>query len=223
MKPWQEADCAAAPGGGELVLWRRGHEYVIRVDGQDLMGSASHGSEEQLAVRGCRPLAGAADARVLVGGLGMGFTLRAALDSLAADARVDVAEFSDAVVRWNRGMLAGLAGAPLADPRVRVFEEDVARVLGRASAQYDAVLLDVDNGPSALTSSANARLYRAQGLQLIHRALRPGGTLAVWSASDAPRFTARLGENGFRAQVERLRARGHRGGYHFVWLATRAA
>ena len=207
------------PGGGDLVLLRRGGEYVIRVDGHDLMGSSSHSSEERLAEHGCRHIEGLAEARVLVGGLGMGYTLRAALDRLAPGAQVDVAEFSDAVVRWNRGPLAGLARSPLEDPRVQVFEEDVARVLERARGCYDAILLDVDNGPTALTASANARLYLAQGLRLLRRALQPGGVLAIWSASEAPRFTTRLSDAGFDCRVERLRARGHRGGWHFLWLA----
>lgn len=219
MIPWELLDEAVAPGGLPLVLLRRGDEYVIRVGGQDLMGSRVSSSEAQLAEHGCGHLARRQDARVLVGGLGMGFTLRGALDLLAPDARIDVAEFSDAVVRWNRGPLAHLAGAPLDDPRVTVFEEDVALVLARAEGNYDTVLLDVDNGPTALTSPTNARLYAPDGLRLARRALRPGGVLAVWSASASPHFTTRLGRAGFDCRVERVPAHGRKGGWHFLWLA----
>lgn len=224
MLPWETLDRTTVPGGSELTLHRRGDEYVIRVDGRDLMGSRQHGSERSLAELGCAGLSERAPS-VLIGGLGMGFTLRAALDAVPSSARVEVAELVPAVVAWNRGVLAPLAGAPLADPRVRVVEGDVATLIGRNRASYDAILLDVDNGPDALTSPSNARLYGAAGLSRAYTALRPGGALGVWSVADDPRFTARLTRARFQVRLERPLARhnsGKRGGKrHVVWLAVK--
>jgi len=221
MKPWIELDRATAPGGSVLVLCQRGRELVIRVDGFELMGSRASASEVQLAVLGCAGLRDVPRARILIGGLGMGFTLRAALRCLAEDARVDVAELVPAVVRWNRGVLGPLAGAPLEDPRTHVVEEDVATVLKRAEGEYHAVLLDVDNGPSALTAPENARLYDAAGLTRARRALLSGGVLAVWSTGDDAKFTARLGAAGFRVRVERPTATFSGGRRHVVWVARK--
>jgi spermidine synthase len=220
MKPWTELDRSKIPGGGELVLCQRGGDFVIRVDGQELMSNRSHASEDKLAALGCAALRGKPGARVLIGGLGMGFTVRAALRVLAEDAHVDVAELVPAVVRWNRGPLAALAFAPLADPRVHVIERDVAEILKEASAAYDAVLLDVDNGPSALTAPGNARLYDTAGLERTARALRPGGVLAVWSTSDDPKFTARLTRAGFTARTERTFASVGGARRHVLWVAA---
>jgi spermidine synthase len=222
MKPWIELDRAPAPGGGVLTLCQRDREYTIRVDGRELMGSRAHDSEERLAVAGCAGLAGVAGARVLVGGLGLGYTLRTALDGLAADARVDVAEFVPAVVLWNRGPLAHLAGAPLEDPRSRVIEDDVTTIMAGSPGAYDAILMDVDNGPSSLTVPANARLYDRAGLARAARALRPGGTFAVWSAGLDAGFTARLARAGFQTSIEHAPARGSSGRRHVLWLARRA-
>jgi spermidine synthase len=219
MKPWTELDRSKIPGGGELVLCRRGGDFAIRVDGQELMGNRSHASEDKLAALGCDAQRGVPGARVLIGGLGMGFTVRAALRVLHDEARVDVAELVPAVVRWNRGPLAPLAGSPLEDPRVRVLERDVADVLKESTALYDAVLLDVDNGPAALTAPANVRLYDAAGLARTARALRPGGVLAVWSTSDDPKFTARLTRAGFTARTERAFASVGGTKRHVLWIA----
>jgi spermidine synthase len=221
MLPWQKLDVAREPGGAELVLWRRGDEFVIRVDRQDLMGSTRSHSEQVLAERGCAGLKQVRGARVLVGGLGMGFTLRAALDALGRDAQVDVAELVPAVVAWNRGPLAHLAERPLEDARVRVIEDDIVRVLSEAQGAYDAILLDVDNGPEALTSASNHRLYGRAGIERAFRALRPRGVLAVWSVKDDAKFTARLKAGGFKPRTERVTA--HRGGgsRHTLWLAER--
>jgi spermidine synthase len=197
--PWEIVDRARAPDGVELVLARRDREWVVRAGGRVLMSSRAHASEEALArlalARAPRPR------EVLVGGLGLGFTLRAALDLLPADARVVVAELVPAVVAWNRGPVAELAGRPLDDRRVRVEAADVAVVAARSAGRLDALLLDVDNGPSALAHAANDRLYGAAGLAALRDALRPGGVLAVWSAGADPRFVARLGRAGFRAEA----------------------
>jgi spermidine synthase len=225
MKRLVEVERCPVPGGGggELILYRRGDDFVVHVDGHELMGSRAHASEEQLAALGCAGLRGVPGARVLIGGIGMGYTVRAALRALTDDARVDVAELVPAVVAWNRGVLAHLAGAPLTDPRVHVIEKDVAHVLKAAEASYDAILLDVDNGPSALTSPLNARLYDAAGLTRATRALRPAGVLAVWSTSDDPAFTERLARAGFTTRLERPSARVGGGGRHVVWVARRPA
>ena len=222
MIPWQELDRAPVPGGGELTLLRRGDEFSIRAGNQELMNSRMHGSEEALAERGCAGLERLRDACVLVGGLGMGFTVRACLDRLGPGARVEVAELIPAVVRWNRGPLAHLAGRPLDDARVHVFEEDVGEVIRAAREVYEAILMDVDNGPAALTSEANARLYGAAGLAEASRALAPGGTYALWSPADDRRFTERLRRAGFAVTAERVPARPGGGGRHVLWLARRA-
>jgi spermidine synthase len=223
MKRLVEIDRSLVPGGKEMVLYRRKDDFVVLVDGQELMGSRAHASEEQLAVLACTGLRAAVGARVLIGGLGMGYTVRAALRCVGDDAGVDVAELVPAVVRWNRGVLAPLAGAPLSDPRVHVIEQDVAQVLKESETRYDAILLDVDNGPAALTSPLNARLYDAAGLARAMRALRPGGVFAVWSASDHPGFTERLARAGFAIRIERPSARLGGGGRHVVWLAQKQA
>jgi spermidine synthase len=220
--PWQELERAPVPGGGDLALWRRGDEFSIRAGTQELMNSRMHGSEEALAARGCAGLERVPGARVLVGGLGMGFTLRACLDHLGPDARVDVAELVPAVVRWNRGPLAPLAARPLDDPRVQLHEGDVGALIRGARAAFSAILLDVDNGPAALASGSNARLYGPGGLADAARALAPGGVYALWSPEDDRRFTERLRRAGFTVRTERVPARPGGGGRHVLWLATRA-
>lgn len=221
MIPWELLDRAPVPGdGGELTLHRRGAEYSIRADGEELMNSRLHGSEEELAEHACDRIAGRRGARVLVGGLGMGFTAAAALACLGPEARVTVAELVPAVVAWNRGPLAHLAGFPLGDPRVAVHQGDVGRLLRGARAAYDAVLLDVDNGPEGFTRPGNDRIYSPRGLAAARSALRPGGVLAVWSASPDRAFSQRLLRARFRVEEVTVSARrGGKGPRHTLWLA----
>jgi spermidine synthase len=220
--PAHTIDRALTSDGGELTLSQNGDRYALRIDGQELMNSASHRSEERLAVHGCAGLAGKPGVRVLVGGLGMGFTARAALDALAADAEVVVVESVAAVVRWNRAVLGHLAGEPLADPRLSIIEADVFDTIAGAASRYDAILLDVDNGPSALTVFTNRRLYSVAGLQSALRALRPGGVLAVWSTFQDATFTARLRAVGFDITVKRVLAGDGSRRRHILWLARRS-
>jgi spermidine synthase len=191
---------------------RRDGEYVIFANGKSLMSSRMHGSEEALATFACRRARALAAPHVLVGGLGMGFTLRATLDVLPAGATVVVAELLPAVVEWNRGALGALAGAPLKDARVRVEVSDVAATLGSSPGRFDAVLLDVDNGPAAFTATLNTRLYDDRGLAAARMALKDGGVLAVWSAWEDRRFEQRLRYGGFTVQIERVRGRLKKGG-----------
>ncbi len=221
MIPWEQLDRAEAPGGVVITLVRHGTDYVIRFDGQELMSSRMHASEDALGARGCDGLKARRGARVLVGGMGLGYTARAALDALGRDARLDIAEIVPAVVRWNRTELSHLAGHPLRDPRVTVLEDDVRDVIAAAHARYDAILLDVDNGPDAFVVGSNEGLYTEAGLRHAARALREGGTYGVWSVADDPRFTSRLRAAGFEVRTEHVRARGARGRFHQLWLARR--
>lgn len=224
MIPWRRLDGASLAGESrELVLWQRDTEFVIRLGPHALMSSAAHGSEEALAEAACARLAGRAAPRVLVGGLGMGFTLAAALRSLPADARVEVAELVPAVVEWNRGPLAHLAGRPLEDPRATVHAGDVADRIRAARPAWDAILLDVDNGPDGLTVATNDRLYSDAGLAAAFASLRSGGVLGVWSVQPDEAFTGRLARAGFAVEEQRVRARRGKGGRHTLWLATRPA
>jgi spermidine synthase len=195
-----------------MSLTRQGAEYVILAAGKPLMSSRMHGSEEALASLGCARARGRDQPCVLVGGLGMGFTLRATLDVLPPDATVVVAELVPAVVEWNRGPLGPLAGHPLKDRRVQVEIGDVAATLGASARRFDAVLLDVDNGPAAFTATLNTRLYDDRGLAAARMALKDGGVLAVWSAWEDRRFEQRLRYGGFTVQVERVRGRLKKGG-----------
>ncbi|MCX5896332.1 MAG: hypothetical protein NTZ51_10950 [Proteobacteria bacterium] len=207
---------------GELQLYRRGDDFFISLDGKELMNSRMHGSEAVLAELACTPIAGRAKARVLVGGLGMGYTLAAALSVLRNDARVIVAELVPAVVRWNRGVLGGLAGHPLDDNRVAVQEHDVCILLKNGRGGFDAVMLDVDNNPHSMTQKSNAWLYGDTGLSVICMALRRQGVLTVWSAAPDSAFSLRLRKAGFRVQEKTVSARGcGKGGRHTIWVATR--
>lgn len=222
MIPWQQIGSASVPGEQRpILLLQRGTEFAIRLGTLALMSSLEHGSEEALAERACGRLAGRAEARVLVGGLGMGFTLAAALRTLGPQARVEVAELIPAVVAWNRGPLAHLAGEPLADRRVVVRQEDVAVRIHAARAVFDAILLDVDNGPDGLTRASNDSLYATAGLRAAFAALRPGGILGVWSVAPDPEFTRRLQKARFAVDEVTVRARGRKGGRHVLWFATR--
>jgi spermidine synthase len=212
MKPWELLGETRTPDGTLLALQRRDREYVILANGKSLMSSLMHGSEEALAAHACRRVREWERPRVLVGGLGMGFTLRATLDLLPADATVIVSELLPAVVEWNRGPLAPLAGRPLDDPRVTVLVEDVGVTLRAGVGRFHAVLLDVDNGPASFTESANAGLYTDSGLAAARAALTPEGVLAVWSAWDDRKFEQRLRYAGLTVEVERVRARLKKGG-----------
>ena len=212
---------ARAPDGTELKLARRDDEYVILAGGKTLMSSGMCGSEEALAALACSRAATLERPAVLIGGLGMGFTLRATLNSLPPEATVVVAELVPEVVEWNRGPLAPLAGSPLEDKRVRIETRDVAITLRSSAAKFDAVLLDVDNGPAALTSSDNAWLYDDQGIAAALGALKRSGVLAVWSAREDRKFEKRLRQGGFAVEVERVRGRSKNGGPHHTIFVAR--
>jgi spermidine synthase len=220
VKPWERLAEATAPDGSTLELRRRGHEYLIYAGGYDLMSSEDDASSVALAELGCAHLRGSSSARVLVGGLGMGYTLRAALDQVGAECSVEVAELVPAVVEWNRQWLGDLAGRPLEDERTVLRVGDVGAIIGRVRAAYDAILLDVDNGPDALAHDQNEALYGARGIRRAIDALRPGGVLAVWSFDDDKGFTRRLQKAGLAVETHKVSAsRKGRGRYHQVWTA----
>lgn len=223
MTPWRLLDSAQVPGdSGELRLYQRGDEFSIRLMGQgELMNSRAHSSEEALAELTCARLIEGNAPRLLIGGLGMGFTLAATLRHVSESAQVVVAELIPAVVAWNRGPLGQQSGFPLNDPRVTVREGDVASLLKKASQAYDAILLDVDNGPEGLTRKDNDWLYSFDGLSAAYEALRVQGVLAVWSAGPAQDFLQRLRKVGFEVEESRVRAHGSRGARHVIWLARR--
>ncbi|MDB5493060.1 MAG: hypothetical protein JWP86_397 [Phenylobacterium sp.] len=221
MIRWEQLDTAQIPGGGELRLMRRGGELSIMSGSIELMNSRLGGSEEALATLACAAIGARAKPTILIGGLGMGFTLRAALAALPPQAQVVVAELIPAVVAWAGGPLAGLFAGSLDDPRVRVREADVAEVIGESQAAWDAILLDVDNGPGGLNREANDLLYGEAALATTRQALRPRGVLAVWSAAPDEPFVARLRRSGYAVEEKRVRAtRRGRGGRHVIWLAT---
>ncbi len=199
MKPW-ETVAEAKLGRATLTLRKRESEFLVLVDGRSLMGSRQHGSEEALAKVGCEGL-GAGRPSVLVGGLGFGYTVRAALEVLPPHAELTVAELAEAMVEWNRGLLAELAGRPLEDPRVVLQVGDVLEVVRAKAERFDAILLDVDNGPYAVSQPGNATLYDLVGLSYLHRALKPKGRVAIWSAGGDARFVKRMEEVGFTARV----------------------
>jgi spermidine synthase len=225
MIPWVLLDSVQVPGnGGELSLHQRGDEFSIRIKGHgELMNSRAHGSEDALAEQTCARLVECENPRLLIGGLGMGFTLAAALQHVSKSAQVVVAELVPAVVEWNRGPLGEHAGHPLRDTRVTVEEADVADILMNEQQAYDAILLDVDNGPEGLTRKENDRLYSISGLNKAYAALRPQGVLAVWSAGPDKDFMRRLRKAGFKVEELRFRARGNKGPRHTIWFARRSA
>lgn len=216
-------DTAPIPGnGGELRLYRQGNDFSIKIaGGGELMSTRMHGSEDKLAETACNKIANRPQPKVLIGGLGMGFTLAAALRHLGPTAEITVAELVPAVVLWNRGPLGAHAGNPLQDTRARVRECDVALLLKTERETFDAILLDVDNGPEGLTRKSNDWLYSMAGLDAAFAALRSGGVLAVWSAGPDPRFTERLRHTGFIAEEIKVRAHGNKGARHIIWLAEK--
>ena len=220
MIPWEKIDTARIPGTeGELRLMRRGREFSIMLGTNELMNSRLSGSEAALAAK---KIENVAKSRFLIGGLGMGFTLRAALAVLGPDAQIVVAELVPAVVAWARGPMAEIFGDSLNDPRVSVQEVDVADVIERNPRTYDAILLDVDNGPEGLTRKANDALYDISGLKIAHTALRRGGVLAVWSSGPNAKFPKSLSRAGFAVNEVAVRATGRgRGVRHVIWIAVK--
>jgi spermidine synthase len=225
MIPRVLIDVAEVPGGGgELRLIQRGSEFSIMLGANELMNSRLSGSEEALAAIACQRISATARPRLLIGGLGMGFTLRAALNALGAGARIEVAELVPAVIRWASGPMAPLFGGSLTDARVSILEADVGDLIASARAHYDAILLDVDNGPDGLTRAANDRLYDMDGLGRARGALRPGGVLAIWSSRPDRAFSQRLRKAGFAVEEVTVRANaGRAGARHLIWLAARTA
>ena len=219
MKKVEHLDTATTPDGTVLMLYRHDGAYSIRVDGVDLMSTRRHHSEDTLAELVCLPLRQAKDVRVLIGGLGLGFTLKAALRTLAPDARVVVAEIAAEVIGWNMNPDYNLAAAALADERVDLRHDDVANVLKQSRGQFDAIMLDVDNGAEPLTTSGNAQLYRHVGIQMAVAALRPNGRLAYWSANGDSHFEQSLRDAGLSVEVIRTRAHVTSGAWHTLFVA----
>lgn len=214
----------ASEGGGQLKLFQRGEEFSIMLGSNELMNSRLSGSEEALAALAHERVGERMDAHILIGGLGMGFTLRAALKLFRAEARMTVAELVPAVIAWAQGPLAPIFGDSLGDPRARIAEQDVSDLITQASADYDAILLDVDNGPDGLTRASNDKLYSAVGLGRARKALRPGGILLVWSSGPDAAFTRRLRDTGFSTEEHVVRAtRSGKGARHVIWTAQSPA
>lgn len=224
MKPWKHLDTANVPGGAnQLRLMQRGDEYSIMLGTNELMNSRVSGSEQALADLAAECAEAKAKPKVLIGGLGMGFTLRAALERFSRDAEIVVAELVPEVIAWAHGPLAPLFGGCLEDPRVRVVNADVGSLIASNRLGYDAILLDVDNGPEGLSREQNNSLYQLSGLKEAWSALRPAGVLAVWSSGPSPDFTRRLGIAGFSVEEVKVRARqGGRGARHVIWVAIKA-
>jgi spermidine synthase len=223
MNPWIHLDTAQIPGGGQLKLMQRGADYSIMSGAIELMNSRLYGSEVALCTLAWAKLAGGPPRapRVLIGGLGMGFTLRAALAQLPKDAKITVAELVPEVIAWSRTHLAGLYGDSLADPRAKIVRTDVADLLRAAEPPYDLILMDVDNGPDGLNRDANDDLYGSGGLALTRRAIRKGGILSVWSAAADPPFLGRLRRSGFAVDEHRVGASpSGKGPRHVIWVCV---
>ena len=223
MIPWLQLDTVSVPGADvQLRLMQRGAEFSMRLGPNELMSSRLSGSEEALATLACRRIEAVKSPHILIGGLGMGFTLRAALAVLGSDARIMVAELVPAVIAWARGPMADIFGDSLDDPRASIREADVVDVIRSHDSAFDAILLDVDNGPEGLIRKANDALYDLKGLNAIRRALRPGGVLAVWSSGPNPLFSKRLRAAGFDVNEVAVRATTKRSGSrHVIWFATK--
>lgn len=223
MLPWVQLGTAIVPGGGgELRLMQRGSEFVIMAGRIPLMNSRMSGSEEALANLSWERVASRPSPRLLVGGLGMGFTLRALLASATPGTRIDLVEIVPEILEWARGPLAPIVKGSLDDPRVEIRTADVAAVIGAGRSAWDAILLDVDNGPDGLSRPGNDRLYSAAGLGAAKAGLRPGGVLAVWSTAPDAGFTGRLASAGFKVEEKSVRERANgKGARHTIWLASR--
>lgn len=223
MVPWVRLGKATVVGEShQLELMQRGHEFSIRVGTTELMNSRLSGSEEALAELAAARLGGRSQPQVLIGGLGMGFTLRAAQKAFALDARLTVAELVPEVVEWAKGPLRPIFGDCLEDSRVQLSLGDVRQVISENAGAFDSILLDVDNGPEALTRRSNRVLYGARGLTRAFQALRAGGVLGVWSAGEDAQFTGSLKRAGFTVETKRVRARTSGGGStHMIWMATK--
>ena len=221
MKPRVKIATVRTPDGGEMALYQHGRDFSIEINGQDLMHSRQHESELELARLGCAHLAGRQAPRILIGGLGMGYTLRQVLDMVSPHAQVMVAELLGAVVEWNREFLGELNDQPLGDERVDLKTGDIIELISRSKSRFDAILLDIDNGPYAMTDSGNRRLYGREGIRACHRALREQGCLAVWSAEPSKKFEQLLTSCSFHVRRFRLPAyKGSKSQSRFVWVAS---
>ena len=212
---------ARTPDGGKMVLYQHGRDFSIQINGQDLMNSRQHESERELARLGCAHLAGRRAPSILVGGLGMGYTLRQALDMLSPHAHVVVSELLGAVVEWNREFFGELNGQPLDDERIDIETGDIVELILRSKSRFDAILLDIDNGPSEMTDSGNRRLYGREGIRACRRALRDRGCLALWSAEPSKKFEQLLISCSFHVCRFRVSAyKGSKSQSRFVWVAS---
>lgn len=220
MKPYERLGEARTPQGTVLAFYRHDGAYLIRADGVELMSTRRHLSEDRLAEVACAPIRETPRARVLIGGLGLGFTLRAALRQLRDDAEVVVAELVEEVIAWNADPAYDLSAAAMRDPRVRVVHDDVVHVLQANPGGFDAIMLDTDNGPDGMLMSENAALYAARGVERTVAALRAGGTIAYWSVGDDPRFAHALRRSGLAVATERVRAHDTAGPMHTLYVAT---
>jgi len=222
LKPFITLGQTRTPDGSNFSLHEHDGEYFLKLNGRQLMSTTAITSELLLAELPCKALGRVNGARVLIGGLGLGFSMRRALDFVRKGSTVEVAELLPEVVRWNREFLRHVNGALLDDPRVKVIEKDVFEILKAAKpGPYDAIMLDVDNGASGLTAAVNDRLYGPQGLGRCRAALKPGGRLAIWSAAADPRFVARMEESGFGVEVVKARAHPTGGSWNWIFVGSR--
>jgi spermidine synthase len=222
VKKWTPVDKTLTPDGTTISLHEHDCDYTIRVDGATLMSTRQHGSEEKIAELACAHLPGKRHARVLIGGLGFGFTLKAALSAAGPGATVVVAEILAAVIAWNRNPAFGFASLAVPDPRVTVLQQDVIDAIRLERSGFDAIILDIDNGPASLSTEGNGRLYSYAGLQMVRGALRPAGCLALWSAAPDPAFEKLMTRAGFTVDVRGCRGRGGSGSRHIIFLGRRA-
>lgn len=221
MKKWNLIDEATTPDGSSMALFEHDGDYSIRVGSVELMSTRQSSSEERMAEIGCEHLKGKKKARILIGGLGFGFTLRATLRLAPKEAVVTVAELMPAVISWNKNPDLPLAGDALKDPRVRIIQRDVMEIIATARGSYDSILLDVDNGPAGLCTKENDDIYGEVGLHQIQSALAPGGTVVFWSAAASPTFAKRLGRVGFDVTVTRTKSHGMKGSWHTLFVGRR--